>query len=344
MLEKFGYSKKIAVFWPDFQRVEKTYRIKWSCSRHKCDHLTRYEKENSTADVLAAYRISTFLFFYHHQTLEQMRPTFFAFTAFVALALLCSFAINKEEYGKAGYYADSLHGRKTASGEKYDKFDFTCAHKTLAFGTKIRVTRLDNKKSVVVRVNDRGPYVEGYVTDISRAAAEEIGLIKIGVTRVKIEVVEAAASARVAADADGNTKALSARGNAKTSTLVTKPAQYGNDSEPQPASSKRMASGNSERLPSELYSIDIQKSRKTGYGVQVSTLYDADNVLPVLKKLQNDWPSKVLVNLERDEVYNKSTYRVIIGPFTDKKAAEAQQKIAAKKGYKGCFVVDLAGM
>ncbi|MDX1911260.1 MAG: septal ring lytic transglycosylase RlpA family protein [Saprospiraceae bacterium] len=274
-----------------------------------------------------------------------MRPTFFAVTAFFAFTLLLSFAVNKEEYGKAGYYADSLHGRKTASGEKYDKFDFTCAHKTLAFGTKIRVTRLDNKKSVVVRVNDRGPFVEGYVTDLSRAAAEEIGLIKIGVTRVKIEVVEAAASARVAAEADGNAKALTSRGNSKTSTLVTKPAQYGNEMEPQPVGSKRLSGkGNTEKLPSELYSIDIQKSRKTGYGVQVSTLYDADNVLPILKKLQIDWPSKALVNLERDDVYNKSTYRVIIGPFTDKKAAEAQQKIAAKKGYKGCFVVDLSAM
>lgn len=254
-----------------------------------------------------------------------MRPTFFAITAFVAFTLLFSFAVNKEEYGKAGYYADSLHGRKTASGEKYDKFDFTCAHKTLAFGTKIRVTRLDNKKSVVVRVNDRGPFVEGYVTDISRAAAEEIGLIKIGVTRVKIEVVEAAASARVAAETDGNAKALTARGTSKTAALVTKPAQYGNEMEPQPASSKRAAGkGSTDKLPTELYSIDIQKSRKTGYGVQVSTLYDADNVLPVLKKLQVDWPSKALVNLERDDVYNKSTYRVIIGPFTDKKAAEAQ--------------------
>jgi rare lipoprotein A len=276
-----------------------------------------------------------------HQIFELMRQTFLALATLFSFALFSSFMLQKEEYGKAGYYADSLHGRKTASGEKYDKYEFTCAHKTLAYGTKVRVTRLDNKKSVVVRVNDRGPYVEGYVTDISRAAAEEIGLIKIGVTRVKIEVVEAAASARVAAETDGNAKLLTARGTTKSTSLVAKPAQY-NTGDPQTANKKVAASG--ERLPSELYAVDIQKSRKEGFGVQVSTLYDADNVLPIVKKLQQEWPAKVLVSVERDEVYNKSTYRVVIGPFTDSKTAAVQQKAAAKKGYKGCFVVDLGGM
>jgi len=261
-----------------------------------------------------------------------MRQTFFAFAALFALTMFSSFAILKEEIGKAGYYADSLHGRKTASGEKYDKFEFTCAHKTLAYGTKVRITRLDNKKTVICRVNDRGPYVEGYVTDMSRAAAEEIGLIKIGVTRVKLEVVQAV-SARVGAEVDGNTKLLTgSKGIAKTTSLV----QYSNDLQP--------ASGRGGNLPTELYSVDIQKSRKEGYGVQVSTLYDADNVLPVIKKLQQEWPNKAMVSVETEDVYKKSTYRVIIGPFTDAKTAAVQQKAAAKKGYKGCFVVDLRGM
>ncbi|MFN0174561.1 MAG: septal ring lytic transglycosylase RlpA family protein [Saprospiraceae bacterium] len=271
-----------------------------------------------------------------------MRQTFYAFAAFFAIALCSSFMLQKEEYGKAGYYADSLHGRKTASGEKYDKYEFTCAHKTLAFGTKIKVTRLDNKKSVIVRVNDRGPFVEGYVTDLSRAAAEEIGLIKIGVTRVKIEVVGVTSTARVAAETDGNATLLVARGDTRATKLSASPAQY-STSDPKPSGTTSRSSGGA-KLPTELYAVDIQKSRKVGFGVQVSTLYDADNVLPVLKKLQQEWPLKALVSVENDEVFNKSTYRVIIGPFSDAKTAAAQQKIAAKKGYKGCFVVDLGGM
>jgi len=318
-LFKFGAFKKNALFWADFQRIEKM-----SASLTKFANRSFCSENNRNSN----FKLQNFL---------TMRQTFFSFAALFAFTLLSSFINQKEEYGKAGYYADSLHGRKTASGEKYDKYEFTCAHKTLAFGTKIKVTRLDNKKSVIVRVNDRGPFVEGYVTDISRAAAEEIGLIKLGVTRVKIEVVEASATARVAAETDGNTKLLTSRGVTKT---VSRPAQYSN--ELQPAGRKGAAS--SENLPSELYAIDIQQTRKTGFGVQVSTIYNADNVLPIIKKLQQTWPGKVLVNLERDEVYNKSTYRVIIGPFSDNKTAALQQKNAAKKGYKGCFVVDLGSM
>ncbi len=275
-----------------------------------------------------------------------MIKTFYALIALFATTILGSFSLQKDEIGKAGYYADSLHGRKTASGEKYDKYEFTCAHKTLAFGTKIRVTRLDNNKSVVVRVNDRGPFVEGYVTDISRAAAESIDLIKIGVTRVKIEIVEAASTARVAAEADGNTKALTNRTGTAAAGLVSKPVQY-STAEPQPAGTKATPSTKGSattKLPSELYAMDMQQSRKEGFGVQVSTLYDAENVLPNIKRLQQDWPNKVLVSVERDEALNKSAYRVIIGPFSDAKTAAVQQKAAAKKGYKGCFVVDLTGM
>jgi rare lipoprotein A len=269
-----------------------------------------------------------------------MRQTVLPFAALLSFALLCSFSFSllKEEYGKAGYYADSLHGRKTASGQPYDKNDLTCAHKSLPFGTKLKVTRLDNKKSVIVRVNDRGPFVEGYVVDISRAAAEKIGLIKDGVTQVKVEVVEAAATARVGADTDGDAKLLAKRGDVKSAALLT-PAQYSTN-DPQPAGRKTLAN---DKLPTELYTVDIQQARKQGYGVQVSTLYDADNVLPILRQVQQDWPTRTLVSVQRDEVYKKTTYRVIVGPYGDKKAAEAQQKKLAKK-YKGCFVVELNGI
>lgn len=277
-----------------------------------------------------------------------MRQTFLTFSALLTAFLLSSFNQQKQEVGKAGYYADSLHGRKTASGEKYDKYEFTCAHKTLAFGTKVRVTRLDNKKSVVVRVNDRGPFVEGYITDLSRAAAEALDMIKIGITQVKLEIVEAGSTARVAADTDGSTAAFARRGDAKATTLITKPTQYSSD--PMPVSSKVAASekgsgaNKGQKLPSELFAVDIKQTRKEGYGVQVSTLYDADNVIPILKKVQQEWPTKSLVSVTNDETYKKKTYRVIIGPFADKKSAETQQKAAVKKGYKGCFVVELGAI
>lgn len=93
------------------------------------------------------------------------------------------------QVGKASYYHNKFHGRKTASGAVYNKNKLTAAHKTLPLGTKVRVTDTRTGKAVVVRVNDRGPFIKGRVIDLSRAAAKEIGLVKKGVTKVKVEVL-----------------------------------------------------------------------------------------------------------------------------------------------------------
>lgn len=90
----------------------------------------------------------------------------------------------------ASYYGDDFHGRKTASGEVFDQWKLTCAHRDLPFGTRLKVTNLQNKKSVLVRVNDRGPWVSGRLIDLSYAAAKKIDMIKKGVVKVKIEIVK----------------------------------------------------------------------------------------------------------------------------------------------------------
>jgi rare lipoprotein A len=94
------------------------------------------------------------------------------------------------QYGKASYYGEEFHGRKTASGEIFNKWNYTCAHKKLPFNTKVKVTNLKNKKSVIVRVNDRGPFVAGRIIDLSYAAAKKIGMVKDGVVKVKIEALK----------------------------------------------------------------------------------------------------------------------------------------------------------
>ena len=225
----------------------------------------------------------------------------------------------------------------------HNKNDLTCAHKSLPFGTKVRITRIDNKKSVVVRVNDRGPFVEGFVVDVSRRAAEEIGLVRDGVTRVQVEVIEAASTARVAAEADGNTRLLLSRSPSQQTTSAakiikgTKPTAYSYDPVPARFSSATAST-------SELYKVDIQSPLKVGYGVQISTLSDADNVLPVLKQVQTQWPGKSMVLVETNAIENNAKYKVIVGPYSDKKTAEAQQKLAEKRKYKGCFVVYLGDL
>jgi rare lipoprotein A len=97
------------------------------------------------------------------------------------------------ETGLAVFYSDSLDGRPTASGEPYDRGALSAAHRGLPFGTKVRVTRLDDRRSVVVRINDRGPFGDSRrIIDLSRAAAERIGMIRDGVVEVRVEIVSAA--------------------------------------------------------------------------------------------------------------------------------------------------------
>jgi len=96
----------------------------------------------------------------------------------------------KVETGYASYYAKCMQGRRTASGETCDLCKYTAAHRTLPFGTMLRVTMLQNNKSVIVKVNDRGPRVRGRVVDLSLAAAKQLDLIRPGVAKVKIERLE----------------------------------------------------------------------------------------------------------------------------------------------------------
>jgi rare lipoprotein A len=94
--------------------------------------------------------------------------------------------VSGTETGIASYYAESYNGKKTANGEIYNSSKLTAAHKTLPFGTKVKVTNLSNGKSVKVRINDRGPFVSGRIIDLTRAAADEIGMLNAGVAKVKI--------------------------------------------------------------------------------------------------------------------------------------------------------------
>lgn len=95
----------------------------------------------------------------------------------------------KTIYMISSYYGTKFHGRQTSNGEIFDMYKFTCAHKTLPFNTKLKVTNEDNGKYVIVRVNDRGPFVHGRDLDLSYAAAREIGLIAEGVKKVKVEIL-----------------------------------------------------------------------------------------------------------------------------------------------------------
>jgi rare lipoprotein A len=103
------------------------------------------------------------------------------------------------EVGLASYYGRRFQGRRTASGTRYDMHAMTCAHRTAPFGARLRVTDVETGRSVVVTVNDRGPFRRGRVVDLSLAAARQLGIVKRGLAQVRVERLEAAGAAGVAA-------------------------------------------------------------------------------------------------------------------------------------------------
>ncbi|WP_082757846.1 septal ring lytic transglycosylase RlpA family protein [Candidatus Desulfofervidus auxilii] len=94
-----------------------------------------------------------------------------------------------ETEGIASWYGPGFHGQRTASGEVYNMYKYTAAHKTLPLGTYVRVINLENGKTVIVRINDRGPFKKGRIIDLSYAAAKKIGMIASGTARVKLDII-----------------------------------------------------------------------------------------------------------------------------------------------------------
>jgi rare lipoprotein A len=111
-----------------------------------------------------------------------------------AKALKYPFSVFKRKDGTyvgiASWYGDDYHGKRTANGEIYNQYKLTAAHRTLPFNTLVRVTNLKNGRSVVVRINDRGPFIRGRIIDLSYAAAGEIGMVDDGIQKVELRILQ----------------------------------------------------------------------------------------------------------------------------------------------------------
>lgn len=131
--------------------------------------------------------------------MKSLKLNIFAISI-LSIILLSSCSVKKKseghykekiyQKGEASWYGPGFNGKKTASGETFNMYKFTAAHKKLPFGTKVKVTNLKNGKSVIVRINDRGPFVKGRIIDLSKKAAQQIGLIQAGHTPVKIVILK----------------------------------------------------------------------------------------------------------------------------------------------------------
>lgn len=118
-----------------------------------------------------------------------MRKLLFLTVAILTIISLTVCAQSTYMDGRASYYHNSLHGRKMANGQRYNRDSMTCAHRSLPFGTRLRVTNPMNGEQVIVKVTDRGPYVRGRVIDLSYAAARRLGTLRSGVAMVQIEIL-----------------------------------------------------------------------------------------------------------------------------------------------------------
>lgn len=184
--------------------------------------------------------------------------------------------------GKASFYADKFEGSPTASGEKYKHSKLTAAHKTLPFGTKVRVTNLANNKTVDVVVNDRGPYVDGRVIDLSRSAAEQLGFINQGLAEVKVEVIDA-----------GDGKGKNQPVNMIDHVVVEE---------------------------KEFYDFEIARLQPKGFGVQIGTYQELVNLMRLSDNLKNSYKKKVTVQVK--VLNGVKYYSLLLGQFTTRPKAD----------------------
>ena len=181
----------------------------------------------------------------------------FFVTALVLILSAASFA--QIQTGKASFYADKFDGRPTASGEKYRHNKLTGAHKTLPFGTKVKVTHTHNHRSVEVVINDRGPWVEGRIIDLSRSAAEALGFVNQGLAEVQLEVIDP--------------------GDGKSSEPIRVVDNVLVDEK-------------------EFYGFAINRVNPKGFGIQIGTYQELVNLMRLADNLKNSYQREVTVQVK----------------------------------------------
>lgn len=184
-----------------------------------------------------------------------MQKLFFPFF----LSLIFSASHAQVQTGKASFYADKFEGTTTASGDKYRHSKLTAAHKTLPFGTRVKVTNLSNNQSVEVVINDRGPYVENRIIDLSKAAAEKLGFINQGLADIRLEVIDA--------------------GDGKTSDPIKTFDHVVVEDE-------------------EFYEFEITRLKPKGFGVQIGTYQELVNLMRLSDNLKNSYKKQVTVQVK----------------------------------------------
>lgn len=219
---------------------------------------------------------------------------------------VCVFSYSQSDTGKCSYYHDKFHGRNTASGEPYNKYAFTAAHPKFPFNTYVKITNLSNGKSVVVRINDRGPNTGSRTIDVSRAAAEELDMIRAGIINAAIEV---------------------------TSEEPPPPKR--------PVTGQKSEKTNNQKsvITGKITNSSLQEAFPTGWGVQTGFYKNISYCQSACKTYETKYncPAYILVKSSSEG----QNYRLVMGAFAEQKdAVLLKDKIA--KDIKGCFLIKWA--
>ncbi len=288
--------------------------------------------------------------------------------ALLFFSCISTLSLQAQEIGLAGYYSDEFEGSTTAYGERYDKNKLTAAHKTHPLGTYLRVTRLDNKKSVVVRVNDQGPYVSRRIVDVSRAAAKKLDMISDGEAEVQVEVVGSDKTKETPA-VKLTTVAITTPGPVTPTperiTTTAPPTHEITAPKPEPkaevkhpvlqekgevtaklSKEKSLPQADKGTLVRDnynaygLYKIAVQRSKSVGFGIQVVSVSTYESAVAKVVELQGKWFDNVLLSISKGED-GLPDYKVIMGPFKTEIAAQ-NYLVSLKKKYKiAGFVINL---
>ena len=235
------------------------------------------------------------------------------------------------EVGVASFYADKFDGKTTASGETFSQKKLTAAHRTLPFGTVVRVTNLDNNISVDVTVNDRGPFVDKRIIDLSKAAAEKLKFVDKGTASVKVEVISLPES-----------NAASASEMKRTSSTPAWPgSQSAVDDQPveaQTETAPRTTQVTEVQAPAnEYFKIESTPIHPKGFGVQLASFQEAANLVKRCAEIKTLVNKDIMIQIgDKDGV---KVYRIIAGPFETREKAEHFNKKLTD--FSGSFIVTL---
>ncbi|WP_196890645.1 septal ring lytic transglycosylase RlpA family protein [Aureivirga marina] len=257
--------------------------------------------------------------------------------------IICVGTFAQEGYkakGKASYYNDKYNGAKTANGEKYSNKKYTAAHLTLPFGTLLKVTNPENQKSVIVRVNDRGPSKKsGRIIDLSKIAAQELEIIKKGVAEVELKEVENTEIAQDNSFEVTNETKEEIKKEKKEETKKEGVAEVvkKEDVVKEAVENIKEITSNFTKNTAEYYSLESKKMNISGFGIQIGNYKEMVNLMELSTKLKEAFGYPVHVKVVKSET--EKHYKISLGNFKSKeKAANAKEKIKDK--FPDCFIIE----